>query len=128
MAKRSLKQKRRHGAPHVPPPVEPRSAPEKQYQWTIMLYLAGDNNLSDEMVWALKEVYRVGAPEGVAVTLQFDPLSSGKSTRFFLAPPSAMAIDVDGVFPILHDVDLPEMDDGDPDIVADFVVRSMKAA
>ena len=48
------------------------SRPEAQskYAWTIMVYLAGDNNLSDEMIWALKEIYRVGPPPGVAVTMR----------------------------------------------------------
>jgi hypothetical protein len=128
---KTVRPSKRHGGGVVGVPSATEPAPgaqEKKYAWTIMLYLAGDNNLSDEMVWALKEVYRVGTPEGIAVTLQFDPLARGSSTRFFLAPSSGQAIDVDGIFPILHDEDLPEVDDGDPDTVAEFVVRSMKAA
>jgi Clostripain family len=96
--------------------------------WTIMVYLAGDNNLSDEMVWALKEIYRVGAPEGVAVTLQFDPLSANRSTRFYVAPSSDARIDLDGIFPILHDDAFPEVDSGNPNTVVDFVLRSSRAA
>ncbi len=60
-----------------------RSSSETKYTWTFMLYLAGDNNLSDEMVWALKEIFRVGTPEGVAVTVQFDPEEPDRSTRFY---------------------------------------------
>ena len=100
----------------------------KTYLWTIMVYLAGDNNLSEEMVWALKEIYRVGAPNRVAVTIQFDPLSENRSTRFYVAPASDTRIDIDGIFPILHDDAFPEVDSGDPDTVVDFVLRSSQAA
>ena len=46
---------------------------DHRYIWMIMLYLAGDNNLSDEMVWALKELNSITLPDGIAVTIQFDP-------------------------------------------------------
>jgi Clostripain family len=95
-------------------------------KWTIMLYLAGDNNLSHEMVWALKEAYRVGTPEGVAVTVQFDPSAEGRSTRFYHL--RSKPVDVDGVFPILQDVDLPEGNTGDPDVLVDFIKRSVTDA
>src|SRR5262245_41163150 len=68
---------------------------DKRKQWTIMVYLAGDNNLSDEMVWALKELYRVGAPAGVTVTVQFDPSAKGSSTRYFRMPAHGIKVDVD---------------------------------
>ncbi len=41
--------------------------------WTVMIYLAGDNNLSDEMIWALKEMFRVGTGGMCNVVVQFDP-------------------------------------------------------
>jgi cysteine peptidase C11 family protein len=37
-----------------------------------MLYLAGDNSLSDECIWALKEICRVGLKDGVNVLAQYD--------------------------------------------------------
>jgi hypothetical protein len=106
----------------------------QNYKWTLMLYLAGDNNLSDEMVWAIKEIYRVGAPNQIAITMQFDPLSKDTTTRFYRTlktqegkqdgvPPT---INIDGVFPFLHSIDLPEVDCGDPDVLAEFIVRSVK--
>jgi hypothetical protein len=101
---------------------------DTRHTWTMMFYLAGDNNLSDEMVWALKEVYRVGTPKGVAVTLQFDPLAEGRSTRFYSPPTSRDPFDADGVFPILHDYELPETDCGDPGVLVDFVRRSVEVA
>lgn len=47
--------------------------------WTVMIYLAGDNNLSQECIWAIKEMYRVGLhPDAnVAVVAQFDSVAEG---------------------------------------------------
>ena len=52
---------------------------QKLKHWTVMIYLAGDNNLSQECVWAIKEMYRVGlGPEtNVAVIAQFDSVAEG---------------------------------------------------
>ncbi len=49
--------------------------------WTIMIYLAGDNNLSDEMIWALKEIYRVGSGGYCNIVVQFDPSASANGPR-----------------------------------------------
>ena len=43
--------------------------------WTIMLYLSGDNNLSTEMVRALKDIDDQGVPDGVDMTILYDALS-----------------------------------------------------
>ena len=43
-------------------------------KWTIMLYLAGDNDLSPEMVRAIIDIAKVGLPEDFAVTIQYDPI------------------------------------------------------
>jgi hypothetical protein len=81
----------------------------EQKKWTVMVYLAGDNNLSEECVYALKELKRVGTkkidggkevgkeneskserlarrarePRGVNVVAQFDPSGRGNKTRRF---------------------------------------------
>ncbi len=50
--------------------------------WTVMVYLAGDNNLTEEMVWALKEMK--GLTHGVPnlnVVAQFDSNGIGVPTR-----------------------------------------------
>ena len=41
--------------------------------WTIMIYLAGDNNLSEECVFALTEMKKVKHMEKVSILAQFDP-------------------------------------------------------
>src|SRR5882724_13693728 len=41
-------------------------------KWTVMVYLAGDNNLSDECVWAISEMKRVPLANEVTVIAQLD--------------------------------------------------------
>src|SRR5262245_57486060 len=40
-------------------------------RWNVMVYLAADNNLSEESVFSLKEMKRIGAAEGVRVTARY---------------------------------------------------------
>jgi len=44
----------------------------KMYKWTVMVNLAGDNNLSSECVYALTEMKRIGSNDEVAVIAQLD--------------------------------------------------------
>src|SRR5947207_2580169 len=44
----------------------------KKKDWTIMVYLGGDNNLEEEMVYALKCMFNVGSTEDVAIYAFFD--------------------------------------------------------
>jgi hypothetical protein len=46
---------------------------ENKYKWTVMVYLAGDNNLGAECVYALTEMQKVGSTDGeIAVVAQLD--------------------------------------------------------
>ena len=45
----------------------------KKAAWTVMVYLAGDNNLSTECVFALTEMRKVAPSGQVNVIAQFDP-------------------------------------------------------
>ena len=45
--------------------------------WLVMLYLAGDNSLSEEMVLALQTLQAEGAPKGDRIFAQFDPSGVG---------------------------------------------------
>jgi Clostripain family len=56
------------------------------YDWTIMLYLSGDNNLSEDMVRALADIDGQGVPQRVAFTIQYDARAIGAPTlRYALA-------------------------------------------
>ena len=50
--------------------------------WNVMVYLAGDNNLSEEMVWALTEMERI-KNKRVTVKARFDPRGAGARSYNF---------------------------------------------
>ena len=49
--------------------------------WLTMLYMAGDNNLTEEMVLALQDLVAEGAAPGSAIKAQFDPSGEGFDTQ-----------------------------------------------
>jgi hypothetical protein len=78
----------------------PAQSPATHPKWTVLIYQAGDNNLSEECVYSLKEMKRVGAwklrsqhltaqgiredyLELVNVVVQFDPAGRGNPSRRF---------------------------------------------
>jgi hypothetical protein len=73
----------------------------KKKKWTIMIYLAGDNNLSDEMIWALKELLRIGVGSNCHVAAQFDPSATYTGPRLYsfdkLEELASTSCDVDGI-------------------------------
>ena len=117
-----------HTSKQADAPQEEQKRSSEKYEWTIMVYLAGDNNLSSEMVWALKELYRIGAPAKTAITVQFDPFAEGSGTRFYYLTGECQTLDVDGAFQVLHDEELDEADSGDPDVLSRFVLQSIRLA
>lgn len=46
---------------------------DPKYQWTVMVYLAGDNNLTEECVYSLQEMKRIDTGNRIKVTAQYDP-------------------------------------------------------
>jgi len=45
-------------------------------EWTVLVYMAGDNNLSQEMVWSLQEMREVGSEDDFKIVAQFDPFGA----------------------------------------------------
>jgi len=56
----------------------------KREKWTVMVYMAGDNSLSEEMVYAIKEMYRVGVTDYLDVAIQFDPSGIGFPAKRYI--------------------------------------------
>jgi hypothetical protein len=54
-------------------------------EWTVMIYMAGDNDLSEEFIWSIKEIFRIGVSDKVAIVIEFDPQGKGNSRRYELA-------------------------------------------
>ena len=81
--------------------------------WTVMVYLAGDNNLDGAGVADLREMKKVGSSAFVNVIAQFDRAGSrGTSKRFYLRKGTELPKDAVQ--------DLGETDTGDPRVLCDF--------
>jgi hypothetical protein len=101
-------------------------------KWTILIYQAGDNNLAEECVYALKEIKSVGtqssanaakkAPAQVSIVAQFDPSGRGNPTRRFkISGPGRHGSIEDNITERL-----PETDTGAPGVLLDFLCKSIK--
>ena len=53
--------------------------------WTIMVYMAGDNNLSDAGDADLIEMRRIGSTDQVQVVVEFDNAGSAGTRRIHVA-------------------------------------------
>ena len=67
---------------------------EREFEWTIMVYLSGDNNLSEQMIRALHDIKTMGVPRKVAVTIQYDPWAPGFRTSRYAIPTKRGALPV----------------------------------
>jgi hypothetical protein len=86
--------------------------PEKQ--WTIIVYLAGDNNLDGAGVADLIEMKKVGSTDQMNVIAQFDRAGAKKATnRYYLRKGGKIEKDVVE--------DLGETNSGDPNILESFI-------
>lgn len=88
----------------------PISRPKK---WTLMVYLAGDNNLEAYGVKDLGEMKAVGSTDEVAVVAQFDRMSDQITRRYYLT--AGQNLDADCI------AQLPEVNTGDPEALTDFI-------
>ena len=52
--------------------LEPKAKSTPKPMWTIMVYLAGDNNLAEEMIYALKSMYTIGSTKHYRVVAYYD--------------------------------------------------------
>jgi hypothetical protein len=120
----------------------------KPFLWTVMVYLAGDNNLTDESVFALTEMKQVNTDDRIAVIAQLDPGGSIPSHRYVInrgpaargvnLPPGPRTIAFDAIpikepkikFPVAAglstrapraETDSGETDTGDPATLFDFI-------
>ena len=88
--------------------------PEKKRRWTVMVYLAGDNNLDSAGVADLAEMKAVGSGDHISVVAQFDRAGSSRVTnRYVLRRGTTLEEDVVTA--------LGETNTGDPAVLRDFV-------
>ena len=62
----------------------PANAGKPTGGWLVMLYMAGDNNLTEDMVLALQELTKAGPPyPRDVIVAQLDPHGDGLATARF---------------------------------------------
>jgi hypothetical protein len=81
--------------------------------WTILIYMAGDNNLESAGYSDLNEMQRVGSDDNVNVIVQFDT-EENKTTRYRA---------LEGKLETLQEK--PGVDCGDPKVLTDFLKWGM---
>lgn len=59
---------------------------QAQKKWTVMVYLAGDNNLSEDMVTALMGMHDVGSSRNVTITAYYDSVHPTTKTAYYVFP------------------------------------------
>lgn len=87
--------------------------------WTVLVYLAGDNNLDAAGVVDLLEMKKVGSGKTLNIVAQFDR-AGGKGTtkRYLLRKGTALAADAVA--------DLGETNTGDPAVLRDFLAWGIR--
>lgn len=85
----------------------------KLREWTLMVYMAGDNNLEEYGIKDLGEMKTVGSTDEIAVVAQFDRMSDQVTRRYHLT--ADQSLDTDCV------AQLPEVNTGDPKSLTDFI-------
>ncbi len=87
-------------------------------RWTVLAWIAGDNNLDSYGLSDIKEMKRVGSTTDVDVAVQFDRRGNGKTYRYHLRKGTTLASDVVQ--------QLGETDCGDPAVAIDFFTWGMQ--
>ncbi|MBN1626985.1 MAG: peptidase C11 [Deltaproteobacteria bacterium] len=88
-------------------------------QWTVMVYMAGDNNLDGAGVIDLMEMKKIGSTSGLNIIVQFDLQGKNKSTnRYYIQKRGSLAGDIVAR--------LGETNMGDPKVLENFVAWGAK--
>ncbi len=80
-------------------------------KWTFMVYLAGDNNLSDAGETDLQEMAAVGSTDEVNIVAEFDRIGTESHTKRYYVKKGELE----------ELVDLGETDCGDPNVLLRFI-------
>jgi hypothetical protein len=81
-------------------------------RWTVMVWMAGDNDLEEYGGSDLKEMKAVGSNDALNILVQFDRMSDDKTRRYLVRAGTSLDADVVG--------ELGETNTGDPTVAADF--------
>lgn len=94
----------------------PAATPTKP--WTVLVWMAGDNNLESFALTDLEEMKRVGSTDQLNIVAQLDTMADDRTRRYFLRRGT----------PVEDDVveELGETNTGDPAVAIDFFVWAMQ--
>jgi len=87
-------------------------------KWTVMVYIAGDNNLDGAALWDIKEMARVGSTKDVNILVQLDRAADRKTRRFLITKGGGYDRDCIETF--------GETNSGDPKVLEDFINWSVE--
>ncbi|HLB70441.1 MAG: clostripain-related cysteine peptidase [Candidatus Methanoperedens sp.] len=82
-------------------------------KWTVLIYLAGDNDLDEDGARDIGEMAKVGSNDDVNVVAQFDRAGTVGTQRFYITK--------GGGYPDDSIADLGETNTGDPGVLIDFL-------
>jgi len=85
-------------------------------KWTVMVYMAGDNNLDGAALRDIEEMARVGSTKDVNILVQLDRLEDKKTRRFLITKGGGYERDCLETF--------GETNTGDPKVLEDFLTWS----
>ncbi len=94
-----------------------RSSSSANADWTVMVYLAGDNNLTDECTYSLTEMKKADFGDRINIIAQFDPKDHLIPTQRYKIEKDdesgSLAADIIG--------SSPDTDTGDPQTLIDLI-------
>lgn len=82
-------------------------------KWTVLVYLAGDNNLDEDGARDLAEMAKIGSNNNINVVAQFDRAGKTGTQRFYITK--------GGGYPKDSIANLGETNTGDPKVLIDFL-------
>lgn len=84
--------------------------------WTVLVYMAADNNLTAEALKDLNEMEQVGSTADLNVVVQYDGYANGDSRRYYMTQDSDSSVVHSPVIEPLGEVDM-----SDPAVLQSFV-------
>jgi len=91
---------------------------EKKAKWTVMVYMAGDNNLDSASLRDISEMAKVGSSKKVNILVQLDRGKDLLTRRFYITEGGGYEKDVVETF--------AETNTGDPKVLENFVLWAIE--
>jgi len=88
--------------------------PAPEVDWTVMIFMVGDNNLNDQALADLREIKEAGSSKDITVIVETD-LSKGPTNRYLITRDRTLEEDVDAQWPETR-----------PEVLKDFLHWSIK--